>query len=55
MYIKDGKVSACKVVYDETTSRWISNPTEEMLLELGWEVYIPEVVEEEVINEGSEE
>ena len=54
IYIKDGQVSSCKVIYDAEKDQWISNPTEEMILALGWEEYVPVVESEEVPEEGDE-
>ena len=48
-YIKDGQISDCKVLYlDDVT---ILSPTEEQILEAGWQVYEPPQPTEEEIAE----
>lgn len=56
MYAKNGTTCDCKVVYDEENDLWISNPTEEQLLSLGWEPVVPreEITEEEQTIEEPE-
>lgn len=41
MYTKDGKISSCKAI--KLNGRWISNPSEEQILEAGWIPYVPPV------------
>lgn len=38
-YIKDGKISECKVI--QLNNKWISNPREAQILEAGWTPYVP--------------
>lgn len=50
-FINDRQVfSDCKVI-QTNDGLWISNPTEQQIIEAGWEIYTPPVIEEVVQQE----